>query len=311
MNDKDKLDKALEIGDKVIEYANDLFSNISRPKKMAEEFLYSTLQTKSYIDEEDFKKLALMLNVRKICKRTKNYYSILEKSDSIIEKSKVSQEYTPDVDWLETFEDLSSKVSDDKLQDIWAKLLSKERLDAGSITKVMLNTFSLLDKYSASAFMKLCSLTFKLEINDGRVYYTPLLLYDDILHGIISKYEGRKDYQRIIVPFEEYNIFIPKQDEIEYLSDLNLIKPMAVHDESEVYSFSPMKCVFSVNDASFAAKSIYDSKENYYFISTGQTRFTQTGRALYHALSIKPYKYLYDVLEGYVSYVAGNWSETS
>ncbi len=310
MNDKDKLDKALEIGDKVIEYTNELLSNISKPKKMAEEFLYSTIQKKGYIDEEDYKKMALMLNVRKICRRTKNYYSILEKSDSIVEKSKVDQEYTPDIDWLETFEDLSSKVSDDKLQDIWAKLLSKERLDTGSITKVMLNTFSLLDKYSASAFVKLCSLTFKLEVDDGRIHYTPLLLYDDILHGITSKYERRKDYRKIIVPFEEYSFFIPKQDEIEYLSDLNLIKSAAVHDESVVYSFSPMKCVFSVNNSSFVAKSIYDSKENYYFISTGQTRFTQTGKALYHALSIEPYKYLYDVLEGYISYVSGNWSET-
>ena len=51
MNDKDKLDKALEIGDKVIEYTNELLSNISKPKKMAEEFLYSTIQKKGYIDE--------------------------------------------------------------------------------------------------------------------------------------------------------------------------------------------------------------------------------------------------------------------
>lgn len=310
MDDKDNLDKALEIGDKVIGYTGELLSHISKPQKMAEDFLYSAIQTKGYIDEEDFKKAALMLNVRKICKRTKNYYSILEKSDFIVEKNKGNQYSTPDIDWLEYFEDLSSKVSDDKLQDVWAKLLSKERLDAGSVTKVMLNTFSLLDKYSASAFGKLCNLTFKLEIDDGRVYYIPLLLYDDILHGIITKYVGRKDYQKIIIPFEEYSFFIPKQEEIEYLSDLNLIKSVVVHDESEVYSFSPMKCVFSVNNVSFEAKSIYDSKENYHFISTGQTLFTQTGLALYYALSIEPYKYLYDVLEGYISYVAGNWSET-
>lgn len=246
MDDKDKIDKAVEIGDKVISYTSELISNISKPKKMAEDFLYFTIQTKGYIDEEDFKKVALMLNVRRICRRAKKYFSILEKSDYIVEKSMASQDTTPDIDWLETFEDLSSKVSDDKLQDIWAKILSKERLEVGSVTKAMLDTFSLFDKYSSAAFRKLCSLTFKLEIDDKRVYYIPLLLYDDILHGIISKYEGQKDYQKIKIPFEEYSSFIPKQEETDYLSDLNLIKSVAVHDESEVYSFESMKCVFQI-----------------------------------------------------------------
>ena len=307
-DNKDKIDKALTIGDKVIGYTKELISDLSKPQKMAESLLYSAIQQKSCIDEEDFKKAALTLNVRKICRRAKNYYAILKKSDSLIEKNN-NKNTVPDIDWLEIFEDLSSKVSDNSLQDIWASILSKERLEAGSITKSMLNTFSLLDKYSAEAFGKLCSLTYKLKINDGRLYYIPLILYDDILHNIISKYEGRTDYSKVKFPLEEYYSFLPKENEIDYLSDLNLVKPTTVHDESEVYSFEPMKCTFSVNNVSFEVNSIYDSKENYHFISTGQTFFTQTGLALYHALSIKSYKYLYNVLEGYISYVADNWSE--
>lgn len=99
---------------------------------------------------------------------------------------------TPTDDWLEYFEDLSSKVSDNTMQEIWARLLTKERCETGSITKVMLNTFSLLDKDSALSFGKLCNLTYKLTVDDGRVRYIPLVLYDDILHGIVDRYTGRK-----------------------------------------------------------------------------------------------------------------------
>ena len=51
-----------------------------------------------------------------------------------------------------------------------------------------------------------------------------MVLYDDILHGIVDGYRGQTDYQKTIVPFEEYQTFLPKQEEIEYLSELNLIK---------------------------------------------------------------------------------------
>ena len=45
------------------------------------------------------------------------------------------------------------------------------------------------------------------------------------------------------------------------------------------------------------------------FICTGQAFFTQTGLALYHALAFEPYSYLFDVLKGYISYTADNWSD--
>lgn len=304
-------DKAMDISDKLLTHTDGILSDLSEPKRKTEEFLYSIINDKGQISEEDFKKAALMLNVRKIHRRLKNYYKVLEKADSIIEKTKLSsnQLSNPTDDWMEYFEDLSSKVSDSTIQEIWARLLIKERCETGSITKVMLNTFSLLDKESALAFGKLCNLTYKLVVDDGRVRYIPLVLYDDILNGIIDRYRGRTDYQKAIIPFEEYQAFLPQQEEIEYLSELNLVKLSEIHDESEIYSYNPMRLTFSVKELSFESCSLHSREENYNFICTGQAFFTQTGLSLYHALAFEPYLYLFDVLEGYISYSAYNWSD--
>lgn len=304
-------DKAIDISDKLFTHIDGILSDLSEPKRKTEEFLYSIINNNGQISEEDFKKAALMLNVRKIHRQLRNYYKVLEKSESIIEKTKLPNSHfsTPTDDWLEFFEDLSSKVSDNTMQEIWARLLTKERCETGSITKVMLNTFSLLDKDSALSFGKLCNLTYKLTVDDGRVRYIPLVLYDDILHGIVDRYTGRTDYQKAIIPFEEYQKFLPTQEELEYLSELNLIKLSEMHDESEIYSYSPMKLTFSVKKLSFESSSLHNNEENYNFICTGQAFFTQTGLALYHALAFEPYPFLFDVLEGYISYTANNWSD--
>ena len=170
-------DKAMDISDKLLTHTDGILSDLSEPKRKTEEFLYSVIKDKGQISEEDFKKAALMLNVRKIHRQLKNYYKVLEKSDTLIEKTKLpsKQISSPTDDWLEYFEDLSSKVSDNTMQEIWARILTKERCDIGSITKVMLNTFSLLDKESALAFGKLCNLTYKLTVDDGRIRYIPLV----------------------------------------------------------------------------------------------------------------------------------------
>lgn len=305
------LDKAMDISDKLLTYVDRLLSDLNEPRKRTEEFLYSIINDKGQISEDDFQKAALMLNVRKIHKQLKNYYKVLEKSNFIIKENQLtdSQLSTPTDDWCEYFEELSSKVSDDEMQKIWAMLLTKERCEAGSITKVMLNTFSLLDKESALSFGKLCSLAYKLTVDDGRVRYIPLVLYDDIIANIIERYRGRIDYQKAIIPFMEYQKFRPTQEELEYLSELNLIRLSAVHDESEVYSPISMKLFFSVKESSFETSSLYDSEGNYNFICTGQAFFTQTGLALYHALSFEPYSYLFDVLKGYIFYTADNLSD--
>lgn len=270
--------------------------------------MYSIIKENGQLTDEDYEKAALILNVRKLRKQLKNYSNILKKSEISIKKIENVKTSTPDEDWLEYFEELSSKVSNESMQEIWAQLLTKERIASGSISKVMLNTFSMLDKESATAFGKLCRLTYKLRIDDGRVRYIPLVLYDDILHGIINKKKQDKDVCNIISFLEEYQSFLPTIEEMEYLSEINLIDLTPVHDESEIYSHSSMEITFSVNDSSFKKDSLYDEVGNYHFICTGQAFFTQTGLALYNALSFNSYEHLFQVLEEYIVYTIDNLS---
>ena len=65
-----------------------------------------------------------------------------------------------------------------------------------------------------------------------------------------------------------------------------------------------MKLNFAVGDKKFDATSPYDADENRYYVCVGQVLFTQTGLALYNAISrnIEKYQYLYDVLKTYIEY---------
>ena len=67
-------DKAMDISDKLLTHTDGILSDLSEPKRKTEEFLYSVIKDKGQISEEDFKKAALMLNVRKIHRQLKNYY---------------------------------------------------------------------------------------------------------------------------------------------------------------------------------------------------------------------------------------------
>ena len=104
--------------------------------------------------------------------------------------------------------------------------------------------------------------------------------------------------------FYAYENYIPGQKEIEYLAELNLLKTSEAYRECDIYSIEEMKLNFAVGDKKFDATSPYDADENRYYVCVGQVLFTQTGLALYNAISrnIEKYQYLYDVLKTYIEY---------
>ncbi len=259
------------------------------------------------ISDEDFYKLALIANRDKICKEIKNCLKIEKKKREIIFNNnlklpdiKTNKPYTDD--WRAYFDRLCSVVSDDAMQDIWAKILVKESLQPGSISKVMLNTFSLLDNVSAHNFEKLCALTFQV-CQEGENRYIPLVLYDDILHEIIQE-SGEDFTDELKEKICAYSKYIPSQREIEYLAELNLIKTSENHMECDIYSIEEMRLFFKVDDKQFEAVSPYDEDENRFYVCVGQVFFTQTGLALYNAIvkNIETYEYLYDVLKVYIEH---------
>lgn len=296
------MDKSIEL----IKEVGSLANKIESHNQTMYDFFIKMVQDGN-LTEEDFYKLALIANKEKICREVKNCLTIEKKKREIIfnnkfklPKMKNTNSYADD--WRAYFDRLCSTVSDEAMQDIWAKILVKETIQPGSVSRAMLNTFSLLDSVSAKCFEKICSLTF--EINqEGENRKIPLILYDDIICEMISDLSDDLS-DELKEKFYAYEEYIPGQREIEYLSELNLLKISEDYMEYDIYSIEEMKLNFMVGDKKFDTVSPYDAEENRYYVCVGQVFFTQTGLALYNAISrnIEKYQYLYDVLKTYIEY---------
>lgn len=84
-----------------------------------------------------------------------------ENLESIIGKAKefLSPEGEPeqlDEDWLHEWTERASKVSDEELQSLWARVLANETNTPGSFRKSVLHTVAMLEKVDADNFTKLC-----------------------------------------------------------------------------------------------------------------------------------------------------------
>ena len=127
----------------------------------------------------------------------------------------------------------------------------------------------------------------------------------ELYHSIDGYFsEHISSYDELKEKFYAYENYIPGQKEIEYLAELNLLKTSEAYRECDIYSIEEMKLNFAVGDKKFDATSPYDADENRYYVCVGQVLFTQTGLALYNAISrnIEKYQYLYDVLKTYIEY---------
>ena len=93
-----------------------------------------------FIEEESFRQL----NIEDITNKAMPH--LLENTDA----SKMED------DWVTNFFDKSRIVSDDEMQDLWAKVLAGEANAPGSYSKRTVNFLGDLDKVDAALFSKLC-----------------------------------------------------------------------------------------------------------------------------------------------------------
>lgn len=275
-----------------------ILDDINNPKKVAQQYIIEQIKENN-LNKNTLQNACFIMNVKKILRRSNNLINIIDEADQIINKDKSSIKInTPDNEWLEYFEDLSSRVSDKAMQKMWARVLAREVTEESSgITKAMLNIISLLDKESATNFMKLCSLVYTVQVVGGSSYTIPLVLYDIDLTRIFQK-DGmmhsnlKKDYLN----------FCPTQNDLEYLAELGLIKLSEADKGADIYSQEVMDLVFTGNKSILESGSIYDEEGKYYYIVTGQVNFTRIGLALYDTISSEKYPYLDILLNKFVSY---------
>ncbi len=120
--------------------------------------------------------------------KTRNFMSIAKKADDYYSKNLNKQKkIDTDFDWFVDFFESAGKVSDEQMQEIWAKILTGELSSSGSFSKRTINILGNMGKKDAELFNSICSHSFI--SSDGRVclpHYNEYLkqssiTYDDIL----------------------------------------------------------------------------------------------------------------------------------
>ena len=275
-----------------------VLNKVNNPKKIAQQYLIEQIE-KNNFNDDTLKNACMIMNVKKILKRSNNLINIIKEAEQIINENKsIKKVYIPDDEWLEYFEDLSSRVSNKAMQKMWARILARELTEKSTgITKAMLNTMSFLDRESATNFIKLCSLVYTVQVVGGNSYTIPLILYDIDLVRILKKNDIIDNRLK-----HDYLTFCPTQNDLEYLAELGLIKLSEADRGSDIYSQEVMDLIFKGNEFTLDSGSIYDEEGKYYYIVTGQVNFTKIGLSLYNTISYEKYPYLDILLDKFVSY---------
>jgi hypothetical protein len=113
------------------------------------------IKAESEVQITDLQRRAMHRFVEEEAQRQENMESITEKALPNLKEDADPSEMNDD--WVTNFFDKSRIVSDDSMQDIWAKVLSGEANSPGSYSKRTVNFLADLDKEDAEMFQNLCS----------------------------------------------------------------------------------------------------------------------------------------------------------
>ena len=127
----------------------------------------SLIKAKAEIEITDLHRRAMHRFVEEEARRQENMERITEKSLPQLESG--SDPSKMEDDWVTNFFDKSRIVSDNDMQELWARVLAGEANSPGSYSKRTVNFFGDLDKRDAELFSALCSFGWLV----GR--FTPLL----------------------------------------------------------------------------------------------------------------------------------------
>ena len=114
--------------------------------------------------KERVKELALRTSDRMLqeeMRRQENIESIIEKA--IHKLSSDAKAENIEDDWLTDFFSRSRIISDENMQEVWAKILAGEANSPNTYSKRTLNLLSILEKSEADLFAKLCNLHWQIQ----------------------------------------------------------------------------------------------------------------------------------------------------
>lgn len=196
-------------------------------------------------------KAARIANARQILKDFINQNAIVEIAVSQLNDQNQAEKLGDD--WLSHFMDAAKHVYDEKIQQLWGKILAGECNAPGSFPKTLIQTLSFLTPSLAEYFQKICSFTLREDDLSPR----PLIDADLLLSSDFPSLDIFWELERHgLIFFEKITNYIIIQDSIS-LTD----------EKGNIYGFS-------------ASKTEPDR------IAVGNVLFTQDGKALYSVLSV-------------------------
>jgi len=132
---------------------------------------------RTQIEIEDLTQRALGRFLAEETKKQDNMESITAKALPLLEANSKPEEINND--WITNFFDKCRLISDEEMQNIWAKVLSGEANAPGKYSKRTVNFLGSLDKYDAAIFSELCSFAWVIEIITPLIYDLESSIYID------------------------------------------------------------------------------------------------------------------------------------
>lgn len=219
-----------------------------------------------------------------------------------------------DDDWLSFFFEYAKNISDDKVQQVWGKILAEQYNGSRSIKRKLIYVLSLLDLNSALAFGKLCGISFDFisdfTLADGegkiKLQTIPLIINrEESLKYVMDKDKlYMNDYELI---FEEYNNYIPNKEQLIDLKEIGLIeisdKPLSNFEYLFNFEEGCKNRVF-LRDTEFVINipkwRKFSCVGEKILLKLGTVKYTAVGQCLYHIVKNEEYFGLKDILKVYL-----------
>lgn len=145
------------------------------------------IRAESQVEITDLHRRAAIRFVNEEAKKQENIESITKKAIPHLDSN--AQPEVMDDDWITNFFDKSRIVSDQDMQNLWARVLAGEANSPGSYTKRTVNFISSLDKKDAVLFAKFCSFVWNVGEQiplifdvDNRVYVDAGVGFAELTH---------------------------------------------------------------------------------------------------------------------------------
>lgn len=163
--------------EKVAEAAGILYEPTQIRRRARAEADAAMIRATSELEIDEMQRRALVRLAKEEASNQANMEAILDKTVSLIGDDASPENL--DSDWIRRFFDRSRLISDEAVQDVWAKLLAGEADSPGAYSKRAIDVLDSLDSKDIHTFTRLCSFAVNIGIPTLLIYDISDSIYRD------------------------------------------------------------------------------------------------------------------------------------